>query len=177
MNKVRYVLMPVLAAAILASCEKGATGDIQPVPLPADRRPVTAEFAALDLPDMSAMPRARCAVDSINKRRAHRQTVAVRSGAKVIFSGWVADSVLRVPDRFTLVLIGRDKNYGATLSTGVKRPDVARRFKSKAFSDSGFRALVGLDAVPPGMYVVSIVRGADKGLAHCATQAKLAVIR
>ncbi|HVI57336.1 MAG TPA: hypothetical protein VM619_00475 [Luteimonas sp.] len=119
----------------------------------------------------------RCSIERINgKKPVKGQPVTVALGQELTVNGWVADPMLRTPDRFLVVLRSKQGTYATNASAGRKREDVAAALKSEMLADAGFRSRKPLDAVRPGEYSVSLLEFVDGQYSTCASPARLAVV-
>lgn len=176
MKRANWKVILYAVMIILAGCEKGGP-DIDPTPVVADTRPADARFDVLAVSGLASAPRTRCVIDRINGQSAARQIIAVDRGARVRFNGWVSDPSLRVPERFHIVLSNGSRTYGAPVTAGRPRPDVARTLKAETLATSGFDVVLDLGSVPTGTYVGSITMDVNGATARCVTQTRVLVGR
>ena len=117
-----------------------------------------------------------CALDAINDVTftAGATLAKVEAGRSFTAAGWVVDSTMQSPPKFTLVLQGA-KSFGVAGITGSSRPDVAKALNADAAGKSGFDITANLGATPPGTYkVLALIKGANN-MELCDTQRQLVV--
>lgn len=176
MTRANWKMILYTVVIALAGCEKGGP-DTDPAPVIADTRPADARFDVLAASGLASAPRTRCVIDRINGQRAAGQIIAVDRRAKVRFNGWVSDPSRHVPERFHIVLSNGSRVYGAPVTAGRPRPDVARTLKADTLGTSGFDVLLDLGPVPAGTYVSSITMDVNGATARCVTQTRVVVGR
>lgn len=114
-----------------------------------------------------------CAVDIVDGAIASASS-ELKSGGKLLVSGWAAESTNKVPAHFKFILKGTDV-YGLDSSTGIARPDVAKVLGSNDALNAGFRFEVPLTGVGAGTYQVFVLTD-DNGVQEaCDTKHQFVV--
>ncbi len=109
----------------------------------------------------------QCSVDQVSGSQV-TDSASIKKGADVTVMGWSSDEKLNTPAQVTLVLEGAQM-YGATIPTGLPRPDVAKALGSEALANSGFAASIDISAAAPGDYKVMLLVQASDGSQLCDT--------
>ncbi len=109
----------------------------------------------------------QCSVDQVSGSLV-TDSSSIKKGADVTVIGWSSDDTFNVPAQVTLVLEGAQM-YGATMSTGQPRPDVAKALGREGLANSGFSASIDISAAEPGDYKVMVLMQASDGSQLCDT--------
>lgn len=118
----------------------------------------------------------RCSIDRINGQKPVRdRPIGVRLGEELKVGGWVADSAMRVPSRFVIVLRSGQGTYAVNGVAGRERTDVAAAHQAESLVNSGFHSKTVLNGVRPGSYSVSLLQFEDGAYSTCVSSARLLV--
>lgn len=163
----------ILAAAVLAlsACNKNADNAVQPTPTatsaPAAQpaaAPTAQAIAASTLPSAAldgAKQGGHCALDAIDGagNLTPANPTSVKAGQTFIAGGWLMNSAMQSPSKFTLILQGA-QTYGFDGATGGLRPDVAKAWSADAAAQSGFNITANLGNTPAGTYkILALIKG------------------
>jgi hypothetical protein len=129
--------------------------------------PVPTTLTALDEASRSASIErtGMCSFDLIDGVKVEANVVAhFQNPASSKIEGWVADMAsMSHPEDARLRLENADRSgvWEVGFGTPVSRPDVAKYYKSKALTDSGFSLTTDLSSLPAGVYRVSAVHNSN----------------
>lgn len=87
------------------------------------------------------------ALDAVSPGR--RDGIALHAAQALLIEGWAFDA------RAVLIVIDGKRAFSAEY--GINRPDVAAYYKSAAYAQSGYEAVVPLGSIGPGAHTVAIV--------------------
>ena len=97
----------------------------------------------------------QCALDGID---GHPSASAGPIGQHniVTFDGWAGNGHGRLPSQALLVLQNGRAAYAASIVPGIDRPDVARVWKKRGLTESGFHLVASMANLTPGTYALYI---------------------
>jgi hypothetical protein len=108
----------------------------------------------------------RCAIDQINGKNPHQNTLSFKSGEPLNMSGWIFSQTDGVSPEVYVQLVGPALTYTALTQKRTPRPDLIQLFKLQSNWDAGFELQADQNA-EPGEYRLEILQPGSKGIADC----------
>lgn len=108
----------------------------------------------------------RCFIDQVNGKPLAEQSINVRSGQMLSFSGWAFSEADGAQPNVYVQLVGPALTYTALAQKRTARPDVNQYFKLDVTWNTGFE-LEAVQNIEPGEYRIEVLQPGKSGVAQC----------